>query len=506
MKLNYLLSAILIGILLACDNQDDLLLIPVYTTAAIDGESFSPTKCSASKTGGGLILSFTEGAKKILIMTNDTIIGTYIVILKSSKSAMTLTANLEYNDGITTYYGNSGTFMITKNEGGKISGIYNSTVVSDNGKSININSGSYLDIQTVSIIETETAINDTLTLCYSDWYEYIEFSYVFDAVYANISLPPNSSWTEIYEHTQSQAPTNEKILNLWSEAYDIISKTNLIIYSSEMVISDELTRNKINAQAKAIRAYLFYNLMIWFGEIPVETDIPDTLNPRGSIAEVLKQIKEDATEAINYLPVNWSTIDNFRIPKFFMSGLLARISITDFQLPNRWPPPQPFLYGDCNEAISTSRQIINSAIYSLGYETNNFSESNNEIIWGFNKMNDNEFSNIFKKGTCIPVLRLTEIYLILSEALYQKGNTLEAITLLNQLNSRRGNSPVSSIIANEIFSYWNSEIVLEGSRFITLRRFNKALIVVQNSPGKILLPIPFPVLIKNHYLTQNIGY
>lgn len=505
MKIIYSISILLIYILLACDNEEEFLPVSEDTKVSIEGESFLSTESNALKTGDGLILTFTSGTKNIIITTNDTIVGTYNVIPESSKSAMNLIANIKYNDGSTIYIGISGTFIITKNEVGTISGIYNSTVVSDNGKAIDINSGSFVDIQAVSIIETETAISDTLALCYSKLYEFIEFSYVFDAVYANVISAPDNSWTEIHEHTLS--PANDKILMLWSKAFDIIYKTNLIIHSTEIVISDELTRNKINSQAKAIRAYLFYSTMIWFGDIPYETEISESINPRDTIQEVLRQIKEDATIATNSLPLSWSTLDNFRIPKGFISGLLARISLTDIQLPDLWPPPQPFLYSsNCNEAVSKAQQIINSGIYTLNNETNNFSASNSEIIWGFEKKNDNEFNNIFDKGSYIPVLRLTEIYLILSEALYQTGNSENAISYINQLNLRRGNPLVTSITPNEIFPHWTTELTLEGSMFITLRRFNRALTVVQNNPIKILLPVPISVLIKNHYLTQNIGY
>jgi starch-binding outer membrane protein, SusD/RagB family len=505
MKSISFLSSILILIFFACENEKDQVPVPEDTKVLIDGESISPTESSAFKTGNSLILTFKADTKNIKIITNDTIAGTYNVLPKSSKSVSGLTATIEYFDGSTKYIGNGGTFIITKNEGGIISGLYNAKVISDKGEAKNIQSGSFVSIQTISIIETESAINDTLELCYSKLHEYIEFSYIFDAVYSNLITAPNNSWTEIYEHTQS--PENENILILWSKAFDIIYKTNLILQSSEIVISDELTRNSINAQAKSIRAYLFYNLMTWFGEIPIETDIPDTMNLRSSIPEVLVQIKEDATSAVYSLPMKWPADDSFRIPKSFMLGLLARISLTDFILPDRWPPLQQYLYStNCDDAIIAAQQILSSGIYVLDNTTNNFSETNTEIIWGFEKTYDNEFNSIFKKGSYIPVLRLTEMCLIISEALCKKGNSLDAISYINLLNSRSDNQLAISITTDEILPYWNSEFSLEGSRFITLRRFNRALEVVQNNPRNILLPIPLTILIKNPYLTQNIGY
>jgi hypothetical protein len=506
MKIIYLLSTTVIISLFACHKHDDPDLgDPKETIVSIEGKSFLPTKSSVNNIGDGLVLTFKGETKSIIIKTNDNIVGTYNIISQSIKSASLLMANLTYKDGNNTYEGISGTITIIKNKGELISGIYNSKVVSDNGKIVNIDSGSFADIKTgATLISTESGINDTLLLCYSKLNEYVELSYIFDAVYANNISAPNSTWTEIYQHTQNEYPENEKIFSLWADAYEIIYKTNLIIESAEIIISDELIFNKIIGQAKAIRAYLFFNLMTWFGEIPIETATSESLIPRNTLVKVFTQIKEDATAAINSLPLEWSTVDNFRIPKSFMLGLLARINLTDLRPPYTSPPEDyPYNY---NDVISSAQQIINSSIYALNNETNKFSVSDPEIIWGFEKNNNNEFNDIFTKGSYVPVLRLTEIYLIMAEALYQTGNTIDAISYINLLNFRRSNPIVVSITPDEIFQHWDTELDLEGSMFITLRRFNKALSVVQNDLVKFLLPVPYSVILKNPYLTQNIGY
>jgi len=505
MKTHYLLFVALSIILFSCKNQDDP--IPETTEVSINGNYFSPTESSALKTGDGFIVVFKEKTKTITIRTNDTITGTYSVVLQSLKSASTLKANLTYFDGCTEYKGNDGTFRITKKEGNLIAGIYNSKVISDKGLALNIESGSFIDVQITALLPNETAIQENLVTCYSNLYEYIQLSYLFDAVYSNEISAPNSSWTEIYNHAQTSSTDNEKILMLWGNGYAIIHKINLILESSELVISDELIRNAITAQAKAIRAYLFYNLMTWFGEIPVVTGILENTNPRIKIAEVVAQIKDDGSSAALNLPIKWTSADNFRIPKSFAFGILARVNLTDFQLPTTWPPSQQYLYSSIyNESVLAAQQIINSGYYTLENGTNNFTVSDREIIWGFEKKNNTEFNSFFNKGTYVPVLRLTEIYLILSEAQIQAGKQTDAVSYINQLNYRSGRNNVTSITPNEIFQLWNTELMLEGSLFITKRRFNKALALVQNDPKRILLPVPRTFLSKNPNLTQNPGY
>lgn len=505
MKTNYLFFAALSIIMLSCNKQDDP--IPEATEVKINGEYFSPTENSAVKTKDGFVVVFGKGTKKITISTNDTITGTYNVVFQSLKAASTLKANVTYFDRNTEFKGNDGTFRITKKEGNLIAGVYNSKVVSDNGLAINIESGSFVDVKVTALIPSETAIKENLTACYSAVYEYIQHSYLFDAVYSNEISAPNSSWAEIYQHTQTASSENEKILKLWQNGFEIIHKTNLILESSEWVISDESTLNIINAQAKAIRAYVFYNLMTWFGEIPLETGISENTIPRNTIADVLAQIKDDASAASLNLPIKWTATENFRTPKSFALGLLARISLTDFELPTTWPPLQQYLYsGIHHESVLAAQQIINSGYYTLENGTNSFTVSDREIIWGFEKTNNNEFNSFFSKGSYVPVLRLTEIYLILSESLIQSGKQTEAVSYVNQLNFRNGKNNVTSITPNEISQLWNTELTLEGGIFITKRRFNKAFALVQNDPKRILLPVPMSILIKNPNLTQNIGY
>ena len=339
------------------------------------------------------------------------------------------------------------------------------------------------------LLDTEAAINDTLLMCYSKCYSYIEQLYLFDALYSNNILAPDGSWTQIYDHTQSS--DNEKILMLWANAYDIIYKTNLVILSSEAVISDPPTKNIIIAQAKAIRAYLNYNLLNWFGEIPLEAGTSESVIPRNTIEEVLIQINQDATDASLSLPMTWSASDKFRIPKSFAFALLSRAS----------------LYSkNYNEALSSTQQIINSGVYALGADPANFSEGNTEIFWGFNKSNNTEFNNFFDKGSYVPVIRYTESYLISAEALFKTGNTANALNYINALNARRGNPILTSLTNDELFLQWNTELMKEGSEFITLKRFDKALSVVQNYPHKLLLPVPLHFIISNVNLTQNPGY
>lgn len=340
-----------------------------------------------------------------------------------------------------------------------------------------------------SLIPTDTAINNALLLCYSNLKNYVELTYLFDAIYSDNILAPNSSWNAIDQHTQTMYDSN--VLKLWSDAYNIIYKTNHVINSAEIVITDLLLRYQIIAQAKAIRSYVFYNLLTWFNGIPIEGGFSSGMIPRNTIQEVLVQINQDATDAAGYLPLSWPTSEKFRIPKSFAKGLLSRA----------------YLYSkNYVEALNPIADILNPGIYALSVDTNNFSPTNTEVFWCFEKGTNTIFNNFFTKGSFVPGIRYTETILSYAESLFNTGNTENAKTYFNLLRQRRGQPLVTTLTNDDIYKQWKTEMAKEGEMFISLKRFDKALSIVQGMEYRLVLPIPVNALDLNPYLLQNPGY
>jgi len=354
-------------------------------------------------------------------------------------------------------------------------------------KATNCGGTIYGDDQTFMSL-TEALISDMLLLCYSELHEYIEFTFLFDAVYSKNIPSPNSAWTAIYDHTQTSG--NEKILMLWSKAYDIIFKTNFIIINSG-VITDPAARSLIIAQTKAIRAYLYYNLLIWFNGVPLEPGVTESIITRNTASEVLTYINQDASDAVQYLPSSWSASDEFRIAKYFAEGILARTSLYE---------------STYTTARTWTEEIINSGLYALSADTNNFTSTNIEIFWGFDKSTATEFSVFFTKGSYVPAIRYTESILVSAEANFNLANTASALNRINMLLARRGLSALPSLTNDDIYQQWKIELIKEGSMFITLKRYNKATTVLGIPDYKLVLPLPQSVLNGNPNLFQNPGY
>lgn len=111
---------------------------------------------------------------------------------------------------------------------------------------------------------------------------------------------------------------NDKIKLIWSNIYKTISSTNTIINQVE---PDNEGKKEIIAEAKALRAFCYFELATMFGGVPLMTVNPiselDYHLPRTPVADIYTQIEKDFTEAIPDLPLKseYSAADSYRMSK-----------------------------------------------------------------------------------------------------------------------------------------------------------------------------------------------
>ena len=71
----------------------------------------------------------------------------------------------------------------------------------------------------------------------------------------------------------SLVPSNSYLQNHWTALYIPISRANLILsIISKIPFASETTRNQYIAELKFIRAYMYYNLVREFGDVPLVTE------------------------------------------------------------------------------------------------------------------------------------------------------------------------------------------------------------------------------------------
>lgn len=91
----------------------------------------------------------------------------------------------------------------------------------------------------------------------------------------------------------------------FNNAYTAINTLNGVLQYGQTVALDAATRKQYLAQAKFLRAWWYFLLVQKYGDVPLHTTFittPTTADKRAPVAEVYKQIIQDATEAAADLP------------------------------------------------------------------------------------------------------------------------------------------------------------------------------------------------------------
>ena len=108
----------------------------------------------------------------------------------------------------------------------------------------------------------------------------------------------------------SPSPSNAVMTSVWTGAYQMINRANMVLYKAPGVTDDVATRNKVVGEAEFLRAWAYFELVTMWGDVPVYT-VPDTtltgyhgLSPA---ADVYKLIISDLTDAASKLPDVHST-------------------------------------------------------------------------------------------------------------------------------------------------------------------------------------------------------
>lgn len=134
---------------------------------------------------------------------------------------------------------------------------------------------------------------------------------------------------EITYIDEFNADANNGIINnYWSFAYEGISRANNVIANVPSIKMNETLKNRIIGEAKFIRAYVYFNLVNIFGEVPLKL-LPQLSNetihvPLSGVSEIYRQIEKDLSEAAAVLPESYGSSDAGRVTKGAALGLLGK--------------------------------------------------------------------------------------------------------------------------------------------------------------------------------------
>lgn len=371
----------------------------------------------------------------------------------------------------------------------------------------------------------------------------------------NLSHPVDATATEYAEVDNNNIlPENGSVSGIWRICYDGINVANNVIVkvpTIEGMTEDE--RNAAFAELYFIRALNHFNLLNYFGAVPLKlmptVGVTGLDAPRNSVSEVYAKIIEDLTFASVYLPTSG---DKTRATKYAAKAMLARV----------------YLYkGDNAQAAAMATEVINDGNYTLlpNYasvfaddesaesifeiyfsqtERNRIAEYNfpkslngrrevapSESLLAAYETNDSRYeASIAFAGTeayaikyddlsigadNVIVIRLAEMYLIRAEANANLNGSIDAIK--SDINVLRQRANLTSTNANTIAQLQTAiekerrvEFAFEGQRWFDLVRTGRAIAILPNvnSNNQTLFPIPSSEIQTNNSpgMIQNPGY
>jgi hypothetical protein len=437
--------------------------------------------------------------------------------------------------------------------------------------------GDLLDVYPVDEIDGEIAIVDAATAqaalagAYQALFGYVaqdQNYYSGDYVVFGDLLSDNAEHTGTFD-TYSQAGRNSLLAEsitldrIWSAIYDGINRVNILIEEVPALAGvDPAEEDQILAEAHALRALHYFNLVRAWGGVPLvlvsERD-PNAAAQvsRASVAEVYAQILNDLNEAESRFGSAGSDNGNrtFATPGF-VDALQAKVHLYQ----GNWSLAQSHALDvvnsgeyDLAEVFSTlfpadegatSEEVFSVAftedafnIFGFYYQfAGRFEVGATESIYFAYPAGDERWAwnfgeafvgaiEVTKFPTTIGaenvhVIRYAEVLLILAEALARQGGPGNLATAVEYLNMVRTRADVDAYhlatdlnnsqqrVLEAVWLERRLELAFEGDRWFDLVRTGRAVNVIPtlSDPNFTLWPLPQGELDVAPNLTQNPGY
>lgn len=293
-------------------------------------------------------------------------------------------------------------------------------------------------------------------------------------------------------------PNDNTVYEIWTGMYGAIKTLNRIIYSLPTMTGDTVV---LAAQARGLRAFAYLELATYFGELPIYEGLTMPLDiSRSSLVNTRAFIKKELIIAKATLP-STATAGNYPpLTSGAVTALLARLSLMN---------------EDFTGAKEYASQVIQSERYQLSGDTAQLYTNANsaEIIWNLSLSFPYDFFDYLAPRTVCPVVRLSEMYLIIAESSLALGDVSMGQQYINQINMRDGlettmfNTPADGRVALE--HTYKTEFRKEGYRLRNLVRWGTAQQVLGNLGYQSFhsqLPIPSYMLDTYPNIFQNVGY
>ena len=114
--------------------------------------------------------------------------------------------------------------------------------------------------------------------------------------------------------------------SLWQDCYIGINRANQVLDNVPNISMDETTKQQYLAEAKFMRAFFYFYLAQYWGNVPLQlnTSLPNDVPPTSSQADVWAQVEQDLTDAAAQLPVSYNNDNIGRATKGSAYALLGK--------------------------------------------------------------------------------------------------------------------------------------------------------------------------------------
>lgn len=174
-------------------------------------------------------------------------------------------------------------------------------------------------------------------------------------------------------------PSNGVLTAVWTASYRLILRANAVIqFAPDADIPDATLRERYIGEAKFLRAWTYFQLYAFWGDVPLYEQFSTTINDaqaRAPIADVKALVISDLNAAIGSLPVSYSGNDLGRATKTAAQALLAKVYMFDAQ----YSEAKPLL-----EAVIATGEAAAGGTALMDEYFDNFTEEaeyNKESVW-----------------------------------------------------------------------------------------------------------------------------
>lgn len=371
----------------------------------------------------------------------------------------------------------------------------------------------------------------------------------------NLVHPPNATSVNFAEiDNNSILPENESVDGIWTVIYDGINVANNVIVEVPN-ISDmsETEKNVALGELYFIRALHHFNLLNYFGAIPVKTTptigVEQVNVPRDEVGVVFAAIISDLLFAVEHLPAGGSKI---KASQNAAKALLARVYLyqKDYANAARYAndvinsnqyqllPNYASIFTDEETAesifevdfVALDRNRIAEYNFPLNLNGRREVAPSDDLISKYTAGDERLPASISYSGTLpyaikyddlstgsdnVIVLRLAEMYLIRAEATAQQSGDIQKVkddinTIRSRANLAATNANTQANLLATIELERRLEFAFEGHRWFDLVRTGRALDILPTvkSVNQTLFPIPLSEILinTNSGMYQNPGY